>query len=41
MGEEAYNLTLSDWRARTGKTYLMADYGIGAGHLIEVGMGEQ
>jgi outer membrane protein OmpA-like peptidoglycan-associated protein len=41
VGEETYNLTLSDRRARSVKSYLMGNSGIASGRLIEIGMGEQ
>ena len=41
VGEKAYNLALSDRRARSVKSYLTGNYGIASGRLVELGMGEQ
>jgi len=41
VGEEDYNLALSDRRARSVKSYLTGNYGIASGRLVEVGRGEQ
>lgn len=41
VGEEAYNLALSDRRARSVKSYLTGNYGIKPGRLVEIGMGEE
>lgn len=41
VGEEAYNLSLSDRRARSVKSYLTGTYSILSGRLVEVGLGEQ
>jgi outer membrane protein OmpA-like peptidoglycan-associated protein len=41
VGEEGYNLSLSDRRAETVKTYLVGNHGIAGGRLVEIGMGEQ
>ena len=41
VGEADYNLALSDRRARSVKTYLIGNYAISRGRLVEQGMGEQ
>ncbi len=41
VGEDAYNRTLSDRRARSVKVYLTGNYEIAPGRLVELGMGEQ
>ena len=41
VGEDDYNLSLSDRRARSVKSYLVGNYSIPSGRLVEVGMGEQ